>query len=160
RSAMGQSGVQPGATVGLDLLGAGTVPFGGAALPTLRLSSNGNPSIKPEITTEVEMGADFTIFDDRINVEATFFNKSSKDGLISRSLATSLGAATSITDNIGKVRNRGFELSTDIDAIRTRPLSWNLHLTGSHITNLVVDRGLPNSLISFSTTRTLTGYPI
>ena len=33
-------------------------------------------------------------------------------------------------------------------------------MTGSHITNLVVDRGVPNSTIAFTTTRTLTGYPI
>jgi len=110
------------------------------------------------VVAEVELGFDLGMFDDRINVEATYFNKQSKDGLVTRSLPPSLGAATTITDNLGKVSNIGTELAFDVDAVRSRNFSWNFRLSGSHIKNKIVDRGgVP---VGFGLNRSAEGYPI
>ena len=71
-------------------------------------STLGNRELKPERSTELELGFDVTAFDSRISAEVTRYKKSSKDALISRILPPSLGTgATSRLENLGEVQQPG-----------------------------------------------------
>jgi TonB-linked SusC/RagA family outer membrane protein len=158
RAAWGQAGIQPGATTALQTLSASSVVSGNSALPTLRLSSLGNADIKPEVVTEHEFGFELGLLSQRVSIEATYFNKVSDNGIGSIPLPPSLGAATSQVVNISSVRNRGIEYAIDANIIQLRNLSWNFRLSGSTLSNEVLDMGtLPQP---FGTTRTAVGYPI
>jgi hypothetical protein len=89
----GRAGVQPGTIAALQFLGAVTVPLGGAEAPALRIASIGNEALRPEVTTELEMGFDAGLLNDRVNVEATLFNKISRDALFQRPLHRPTGPA-------------------------------------------------------------------
>lgn len=88
----------------------------------------GNDSLRPERQREIEFGADVGFLRDRLNFEATVYNKRVKDALLSRPLPTSSGY-TSILDNIGEISNAGVEL-----LIRTRNIDRPSFVWGSTIT--------------------------
>jgi TonB-linked SusC/RagA family outer membrane protein len=164
RGAWGKAGVQPSTIAALQYLGATTYPINGVETPALRLAAIGNPNLKPEVTTEVELGADVGFLNDRVSLEMTFFNKESKDALYNRPLPPSYGvsigsAAPTQWQNLAKVRNRGFEAAIDAQLLATDPVQWNLRLNGSHVANKLVDAGN----VALPTTpgaRNVVGYPL
>jgi TonB-linked SusC/RagA family outer membrane protein len=165
RTAYGKAGVQPSTIAALQFLGAAAFPTGAAAdEPGLRLASIGNQNLKPEVTTEYEGGFDVGFWGDRISVEATMFRKLSEDALFNRPLPPSYGTAIGSAsptrwENLAAVENKGAELTLDIQAIRTRPLTWDLHLNGSLLKNKLVDAGnvpLPTA----PGARNEVGYPL
>lgn len=159
RAAWGKAGVQPGTTAALQFLTGSTFPIGGVEVPGLRLSSIGNEKLKPEVTTETEVGADFALFKERINIELTYFNKQSKDALFQRPLPPSFGAGGFRFENIAAVQNAGVELSFDAQVIDKRELNWRFRLGGSHLTNKLVSAGdVPLAVTPGA--RQVVGYPL
>ena len=165
RAAVGQAGVEPTADAALQYLGARAFPAGaGIDEPGLRLAELGNPTLRPEVTTEVEGGFDLAILNDRVNFEATMFRKISKDALIRAPLAPSLGtsegsAAPQQWRNVAKVENRGIELTIDAQIVQTAPFSWNMRLNGSQLKNKLVNRG-EVQLSTAPGARNVEGYPL
>lgn len=164
RGAWGKAGVQPSTTAALQFLGATTYPVNGAEAPALRIASIGNPDLKPEVTTEIELGTDIGLFNDRIAVEATFFNKSSKDALYNSPLPPSYGVsigsgAPTKWVNLAAVRNRGIELAVDATVLTAKALNWDVRLNGSHINNKLLSAG-NISLPTAPGARNVVGYPL
>ena len=159
RSSVGQAGLQPNSTAALQFLAAQTYPIGSSEIPGEFISSVGNPNLKPEITTEFEGGFDAGFLEDRLNVEFTLFNKISRNQLFQANLPPSFGVGATQWVNIARVQNRGVELSADAQVLNMRPLSWNIHVNGSHIKNKLVDIGsyvLPQP----QGVRQVVGYPL
>lgn len=159
RMAYGKAGVQPGTTAALQFLNASTFPADGSELPGLRLASIGNQLLKPEVTTEIETGVDFGLWNDQINVEATYFKKRSEDALFAKPLPPSYGAGGTKFENLAAVENIGYELTIDANVLQTRNLSWNIRLNGSHIKNKLVDDG-GVALGTPVGARNVKGYPL
>ena len=57
--------------------------------PAVVFSTLGNRNLKPERSTELELGVDGTFWNSRLSTEFTYYNKSSRDALISRGLPPS-----------------------------------------------------------------------
>ncbi|MDQ3998179.1 MAG: TonB-dependent receptor, partial [Gemmatimonadota bacterium] len=92
RAAYGASGVQPGTTDAVPYYGT-IVGRGESGEATgVTFTALGNRDLKPERSTELELGFDGTFFDGRLSTELTYYNKSSRDALVERVLAPSLGA--------------------------------------------------------------------
>lgn len=159
RTAWGESGSSPGATQGLQVLVPSTVQYGTTVLPTLMLTDGFNPAIKPEITSEYEGGFDATVLGERVNLEFTLYKKINRNGITTVPLAPSLGTATQLPINLGKVENNGFEYALDVVALETNPLSWDLKVSGSRNTNkVIVVNNQPPAAPALQ--RTIPGYPI
>jgi len=161
RMAYGASGVQPGTTDAVQYYST-TQFLGESGEETgLVFSTLGNANLKPERSTEVEVGFDATMFDNRLSAEVTYYDKTSKDALISRILPPSLGTgATSRFENLGEVSNKGFEALIDATVLRRNSLDWMLTLNASMNDNELVSLGgLPN-IVSSSTRQQREGYPI
>jgi TonB-linked SusC/RagA family outer membrane protein len=142
RSAYGASGVQPGTTDAVQYYTPFTARIGGQELPGLVLSTLGNKDLKPERSTELEVGFDGTFFGSRLTAEFTYYRKVSKDALIERTLPPSLGAgATSRFENLGEVRNSGFEGFVSGQIIQGSGFGWDLSVNGSANSNKLVDLG-------------------
>src|SRR5204863_338959 len=60
-------------------------------------------------SSEVELGFDAGLFKDAARFELTYYNKRTKDALISRRLPPSQGINQTRFENIGSVQNRGIE---------------------------------------------------
>ena len=77
----------------------------------------GNPKVEPERMTEQEYGLDATLFDERVAVEATYFDRAITKLLLQAPLAPSSGFAQQII-NGGKLRTRGVELGVTMNVVR------------------------------------------
>ena len=126
RAAYGQSGQQP------DVFAAERtfIPGGGG---TITPGDVGNEDLGPERSSELELGFDAAMLDDRLSVEFSAFNGKTVDAILSRSVAPSSGFSGFQYFNAGEVTKHGLELM-----LRGTPISMDnvgLDLTFSVSTN-------------------------
>jgi TonB-linked SusC/RagA family outer membrane protein len=160
RTAYGASGVQPGTTAAVEFFSDATYLGESGELPGLIYTALGNRQLKPERSTEVEVGVDGTLWNGRMSAELTYYNKNSRDALISRVLPPSLGTgATARFENLGHVRNWGWEALLDLQLIQRRSFGWDLSVNGSTNSNELVSLGGVPPIIT-TTQRNIEGYPL
>src|SRR5687768_2930215 len=150
RTAYGASGVQPGNTDGVPFYVPVAARTESGDAPGTVFSTLGNRNLKPERSTEIELGLDGTFLENRISFELTRYNKSSKDALIERTLAPSIGTgATTRVENLGEVRNAGWEALFNAQIVQRKSFGWDLLVNGSTNNNELVSLGgVPTSVIS------------
>jgi hypothetical protein len=78
-----------------------------------------------ELSTTYNGGFDFGLFKNRLTGSIDVYDTRTKDLLLSRTLPPTSGAGI-ITENIGKTRNRGIELSLNARAIDKNGFQWNV----------------------------------
>ncbi|AZI66781.1 SusC/RagA family TonB-linked outer membrane protein [Kaistella daneshvariae] len=92
-----------------------------------------------EKTASTNFGAELGFFNNRITAEVDYFNKESIDLIYAKPLPGSTGN-TSITTNVGSLRNYGWEFNVNTRNITTQNFSWtsnfNLTLENNEITEL------------------------
>ncbi|MBR1706654.1 MAG: SusC/RagA family TonB-linked outer membrane protein [Bacteroidales bacterium] len=125
--------------------GAGTAlsfPFGGynAFMKSATLASD---SLQPEMTTEFEVGADLRFFNDRIGIDAAYYDRVSDMQIFSLPVDPATGYNTMVM-NFGKVSNKGVELLLTTTPVRTRDFKWTVDFNWSKNHNKVVS--LPEGL--------------
>ena len=82
---------------------------------------------------ETEAGFDAGLFNQRVGIEFTYYNKDTKNAIVSAPLKPSRGFPGVQFLNIGETRNRGIELALDGSVINKK--SWGLDLRGTIATN-------------------------
>lgn len=97
----------------------------------------GNSDLKPEITTDIEFGADLKFFGNRVGLDVAYYMKSTKDQIISSSVAPET-KFTAYTRNVGQVDNKGFEARLSLIPVKTRDFEWELISTFSQNRSKVV----------------------
>lgn len=155
RGAYGMSGQRPNVRDAVTLLDPTAATISNAEISAVRLRSVGNPDLKPERVTEIEGGIDAALFDERLSLEFTYFQRRSKDALISKPLPASYGltgdgGGGSIFDNLGSVRNRGLELALNGRVLNTQNVALNLRLSASTLNNRIEDLGEKIEPITFN----------
>jgi len=166
RSAYGQSGVQPGATDGLRRFTTTTVAIANIDTPGLIENALGNPNLKPETSGEFEGGFETRVWGNRANIDFTYYNKKTKDALISLPIAPSASpSATSVRTNLGGVQNSGMEAQINATLMDTRRFGWDVTISASHNSNKVLSLGVdpagnPNKTIGTGSTRDSVGFPV
>ena len=121
----------------------------------------GNTNLKPERMREVEVGADFGMFDDRVSVEFSYYNKRVEDLLLQRTLPPSTGFS-GIRDNVGELSNKGYEILAKGAILNRNSLQWVTTFTASHNKNKVVKLNGPAFAVanSFGIARVAEGEPL
>lgn len=101
--------------------------FGGNVSTSYYKNGLANTKLTWERTQEFNVGLDFGFFRSRINGSLDVYQRTSKDLIMERQLPSTTGW-TSVWDNIGKVRNRGLELSINTTNIQTSDFSWQTNV--------------------------------
>ncbi|MDA3878921.1 MAG: TonB-dependent receptor [Prolixibacteraceae bacterium] len=96
-----------------------------------------NAGILWEKTSEVDLGFDLSILKNRINIIADVYSKVSDGLLMERSLAVEAGGGATVDDNIGKVSNKGFELSLHTVNVSNRNWRWETSFNFSRNVNAI-----------------------
>ena len=111
-----------------------------------------DPSIKPVISTSYEVGTEFRLFKNRFSADLNWYTKDSKNQIINVNVAPVSGYST-VTTNVGLIRNRGYEISLSGSPVRTKNFEWELYANYSKNVNSLEEFGDPYSLTwqSFST---------
>lgn len=82
-----------------------------------------NEDLKWETTEQWNVGLDLSFFNERLNLTADVYRKTTRDLLLEASLPLVSGYY-SATKNIGKVRNDGLELSLSTVNVQTKDFTW------------------------------------
>ena len=88
---------------------AATTGFPYGSLPGLTASTtNFSPVLKPEITTETEVGAELAFLQNRIDFNFSYYNSFDRNQTVPISTSISTGYSTSVL-NIGETQSQGYE---------------------------------------------------
>ena len=124
---------------GLDLT---TFPFNG--INAFQASGTaGSSTLKPEMTTEFEVGLNLAFLKNRINVDFAYYNRNTDDQIFTLPVDPASGYSSMVT-NFGKVNNKGIELLVNFVPIQTRDFRWELGFNYAKNKNKVVS--MPESL--------------
>ncbi len=89
-----------------------------------------NPEIQWELTEEVNLGLDFTFFNNRIRGSIDVYDRKTEGALMPTPFLLESGA-TAFTSNFADLTNKGFEIDFGGDIIRNENLTWSLNLNVS-----------------------------
>lgn len=95
-----------------------------------------NPHLQWEKTTSWNIGLDFGFFNNRLNGSIEAYLMPTTDMIMNQSLPDFTGF-TSITTNLGRVENRGIELSVNSTNVRNKYFEWNTLFTLSYNNNRI-----------------------
>jgi TonB-linked SusC/RagA family outer membrane protein len=113
----------------------------------ITLGQSGNSKLKPETTTEVEIGADFTLFN-RVGVEITNARGVTRDQILPVSTPAALGFSTQ-WQNAGTLENKTWEVGVNLPVINRRNLNWTMRgtwdRTRTYITELFTPEFVSNA---------------
>jgi TonB-linked SusC/RagA family outer membrane protein len=129
RAAWGQSGVHPGPLAALDYFAATPVVVNNVDVPGITIGNLGNQTLKPERTRELEVGFETEALNQVLHLDFAYYAKTSRDALVARKLAPSLGTADTTFANIGEVSNKGVEIIATAHVVDRPTVSVNLTAT-------------------------------
>lgn len=129
RAAWGQSGRAPGA---FDAVRTWE-PVGWGGSPAFFPRNVGNANLGPERTTELELGFDASLFEDRITTDLTYYSRNISDALFAVRQIPSLGFLNSQLKNVGAMTSSGLEWNANATVLRRGPYEWSVG--GSVYTN-------------------------
>jgi TonB-linked SusC/RagA family outer membrane protein len=140
RAAYGETGQQPDQFAALRTYSPVTGPNDEPGITALTL---GNPKLGPERGKEFETGFEAGMFDDRVGLEFTFYNKRTVNAILNNQVAPSVGFGAEQFINAGEIRNRGTEVLLRFTPIRGNTLTWDATASFSYNDNKIISLGVP-----------------
>ena len=137
RTAWGQAGRAPGAFDAVRTWSPN--PWGDISVFATR--NLGNAALGPETTTEVEVGLESSILDNRLQVDFTYYRQRTTEALLRLGSVPSIGSWGSQLTNIGETENKGLELSVTGTVLQTRDVIWDLGFDLSTNHSKIIDLG-------------------
>ncbi len=119
RGAIGQSGLQPGAFDKLTTF----QPFASELGPGLVTGNLGNPDLRPEVSTEWELGTEIGAVQDRVSLDVTYYRRTTHDALYPRQYAPSGGFTVPLNasspanlqiSNVGEIKSGGYDIALNL----------------------------------------------
>ncbi len=112
--------------------------YNGEWVQGLSPSRNPNPDLKWERKGEIDVGADFAMFDSRLSGSFDVYRRDTKDMLYRYDVPVPPYLYSSILANVGEMRNEGLEASLSYDVIRGPDLRWTTSANWSTNRNKLV----------------------
>lgn len=97
-----------------------------------------NSNLKPEMTTGIEVGFETRFFNDRIGLDFTYYDQSTKDQILAVEISKGSGYDTRLL-NAGEITNKGIEVILNATPVRlANGLKWDVTLNFARNRNQVV----------------------
>ncbi len=145
RAAFGSTGRAPGAGAALTTFSSQPSITGASSESGAVPANPGNADLKPERGTELELGFDVGLFNERVGLELTYFDKTTSDLIFARPQPPSLGFTGNPFVNIGGVRNSGFEFTMNASVYESQNVSFDLRGGFATLRNELTDLGDVNA---------------
>ncbi|HKM92232.1 MAG TPA: TonB-dependent receptor [Prolixibacteraceae bacterium] len=153
RLGWGQTGNSGGATdKATAALTSNTIQYffypegGSSGLGTSRILANGyvrtlvDTNLKWETNEQTNIGLDFGILNNALNITMDYFIRTSKDLLLNQAIRPSAGY-NEVYTNYGEIQNKGLELSINYQKKINNDLTIGATITGSTIKNEIISIG-------------------
>lgn len=100
-----------------------------------------NPGIKPELYEEIELGFESRLFNNRVSMDFSFYDRTTRDLLIFRPTPFSTGSTTQ-NSNISKTEGYGFEIDLGLDVLsNSNGFNWKINTNYSKYRATVTSLG-------------------
>ncbi|MFD1094119.1 SusC/RagA family TonB-linked outer membrane protein [Salegentibacter chungangensis] len=116
----------------------------GGNVPGVTFFQLGNEDLKWEASTNINAGFELGLFENRLNINAEYFERKVEDLLFFNPIAISEGVG-SRPENIGDMENKGIEVSLSAELFRGEDFNWMFNLNGTHYKNEITR--LPDEFI-------------
>ncbi|MWW23757.1 SusC/RagA family TonB-linked outer membrane protein [Algibacter lectus] len=94
-----------------------------------------NPDLKWEVVTQLNVGIDFSLWNNKLYGSLDYYNKTTTDAILNIS-SEPLSPTTTVWKNIdGKIVNKGFEFALGSKIINTEDFSWSVDVNGATLDN-------------------------
>ena len=121
--------------------GISSYVFGGSSLSAgSSIIQLANEDLTWESTREIDYGLSLGLFNNRITLEADYYDKETSNLLLEVPLPATSGYQTAFK-NLGLVSNKGYEFAVNANMIENRDFSWNMNFNISFNENKVLDLG-------------------
>ncbi|MCR8560104.1 SusC/RagA family TonB-linked outer membrane protein [Mucilaginibacter sp. BJC16-A38] len=160
RASYGQTGSNPipGFT---DLTFTLKAPVNGITNAQITGSTVPPPSLKPETTTETEVGTELRFFNDRIAFDFAYYYKKSDNFLLPSTVSVTT-TFNSVYVNGGSMYNKGIEMLLTGSPVKTKNFSWNVSVNAAKNKNMVtalIPELAANGLNLYYNIAARVGYP-
>ena len=102
-----------------------------------KIASLENKNISWEKNGNLNAGFEAAFLDGRIRLDFEYFYKKTSDMLLNYPMALSTGF-DGYYDNVGNMRNSGFEINLGLTPVRTQDFEWNLNFMANKVNNKVL----------------------
>ncbi|UOU99429.1 SusC/RagA family TonB-linked outer membrane protein [Chryseobacterium daecheongense] len=98
-----------------------------------------NPDLKWEVVEQTNIGADFSLWKNKLYGSLEYYNKTTKDPILNIP-SGALSPTSTIWKNVdAQIVNKGFEFSLGSEIIKNENFTWNLDVNGATVNNVVKD---------------------
>ncbi len=112
----------------------------------------GNPDLKPEQVSEIELGIESRWWDSRITLDVSLYQRTTTDLIVTQPLDPASGFFRTNT-NVGEIKGEGIEVDFGLNLFRSQQeggFNWNTNINFSATETEVVDLGQDTDLIVYS----------
>jgi TonB-linked SusC/RagA family outer membrane protein len=96
-----------------------------------------NPDLGWEKTTQLDIGIDFALWEDRVKLTADYYIKNTTDLLLNAEVS-GLTGFTSVIQNIGEIENKGLEFQLETVNIQGNEFQWRSSFNLAFLENRIV----------------------
>ncbi len=96
-----------------------------------------NTDLTWEVSTQLDLGFDLSLFNNRLSVSTDYFDKRTDNLLFSKELPNTSGFSN-VQTNIGEVKFYGFDIEIASANIQTKDFDWSSKFTWSFVKNKVL----------------------
>jgi TonB-linked SusC/RagA family outer membrane protein len=135
-----------------------TAQLNGQPLGNITNTSIPNANLKPSSASEIEVGTELRMFNNRLGLDIAWYSKTSKNEIF-ESPASNTSGYTGVVLNIGELKNNGVEfLLSGRPLPNGSTLGWTSSLNGSYNNNEVISLTEGQAELAVGTSRTGFGF--
>ncbi|MDR3062210.1 MAG: TonB-dependent receptor [Dysgonamonadaceae bacterium] len=144
----GNDSVSPYSTDG-RISGSQYIVIGGSGVVGNVPNNLRNTKLTWERSAEYNLGLDFGLFDSRISGNIDVYNRLTTNLIMPRSVPATTGYS-SVTDNVGSVRNKGIEVTVNTLNVKSGRFTWRTNINLAYNKNEIVDLVFKEDLGAYS----------
>ncbi|MGM9703209.1 MAG: SusC/RagA family TonB-linked outer membrane protein [Prevotella sp.] len=114
----------------------GKYAYSGFTIGMINNNTQPNKDLKPTMTTSYELGLEMKFFHNRLSLDITYYNQTSKDQIIGLASSSTSGYNYRLI-NAGEIQNKGIEIALNGRALQIKDFAWDLGVNFSKNTNKV-----------------------
>ena len=99
-----------------------------------------NANLRPMRVSEKEFGLELKMFNNRVGLDLTYYDKLSSDQIL-RAQTSDAGGYLNQLINVGQSQNRGLEMLVNLVPIKTQNFNWNLIFNAAYNKTKVLNLG-------------------
>lgn len=114
----------------------GKYSYSGYTIGMINNSTQPNKDLKPTMTTSYELGLEMKFLNNRLSLDVTYYNQTSKDQIVGLASSSTSGYNYRLI-NAGEIQNKGIEIALNGRALQVKDFAWDLGVNFSKNTNRV-----------------------